>query len=143
MIDESTHAVTPDNGPRPAGKKNECFFCHETVGHLHKDDCPAYSRTVVLQVTIPVVVRVPVGHDTQLINWAWSEGSNCSSNIFRYIEKMEAQLEENYHMDDEQRKSEGFVRRQECLCEVPECKITFLREATEKDEANLGKGLPE
>ena len=46
-----THIVTADDeGIRPAGKPDECFYCLRKVGELHRDDC----------VTVTVVRRYKV-----------------------------------------------------------------------------------
>jgi hypothetical protein len=48
---ESWPAVTPDdNGIRPAGEKDECFYCHSKVGQKHGAECVCVKQRVWYRV---------------------------------------------------------------------------------------------
>jgi hypothetical protein len=112
MKHPETYLVTAQNGARPAGYPDACFYCDRPVGEMHHPDCVLRQRTVVLRGGFDLTVTVPdnwTEHD--ILFWA-NEGAQCADN----------QLKE-------------FVRltqRDGCSC----ARLTFevAREATEVDE---------
>lgn len=48
-----------DHGIRPAGKPDECFYCHSKVGEPHGRDCVTITKRVRLKATIEFEVEVP------------------------------------------------------------------------------------
>ncbi len=101
-----------DHGIRPAGKDDECFYCHQKVGQEHKPDCVTRCRTVVVEFAFRITRAVPEHWDAKHIEFHMNEGSWCTSNILCELEALDNRLG--------------------CLCWEAEGK--FLREATEEDE---------
>ena len=108
MIHPETHLITPENGPRPAGKPNQCFYCGNLLGEKHKEDCVCRERTVVLKATITFVKRIPERWDEDTIQFFYNEGSWCAVNL----------------LDDW-----GDKR---CLCNY--ATVEYVKEATEEEE---------
>lgn len=50
-----------DDGIRPAGAPDECFYCKQKVGTPHLSDCVAVHQRVRLRLTVEVEVDQP--HD--------------------------------------------------------------------------------
>jgi len=103
-------------GVSPAGKPDECFYCGEKVGSIHKPECVIRNRTVVLKVEIEIVMDVPEFWDEEDINFHYNESSWCASNLDIPLSRME--------------------QHDECLCNYT--KINYVREATKEDEDKHG-----
>lgn len=122
MIKQDTFKVTFENGVRPAGKQNECFYCHKGIGHFHKEDCVCRRKTIVLDYTYRMVVTVPVDWDQSQIEFHRNEGSWCADNSLRELLKSFKYM-----------KKRGY-----CQCGFDKFEMKFIREATEEDEENYG-----
>lgn len=116
MILQDTRKVTADHGPRPAGKPDECFYCHEKVGGDHKDDCVLFQKLVVVEVKFTYIRTAPAGFTDQDIEFGMNESSSCADNML-------AELNRLYPKDDE------FAVH--CLCGHAEGRV--LRDATVED----------
>lgn len=81
-----THTVTPENGPRPAGKPTECFYCQRPLGEPHRLDCVCRKRTVVMRYSFDVTIEVPSDWDTEQIEFHRNESSWCADNALRDLE---------------------------------------------------------
>ena len=103
-----------DNGVRPAGKNDECFYCRSPVGQ-HTDECVCVERSVVIKATIEYVVKVPRSWDVDLIEFQRNESSWCADND---LEDLAA-----------------LVAGDRCACSSMSFK--FEREATEDDHESL------
>ncbi len=112
-----TNWVVGDYGVRPAGKPNECFYCHAKVGEQHKEDCVIRCRTVNVDFTIHAVMRVPESWGEGDINFKFNESSWCVSNFIDDIVAREEKLGK-------------------CPCMITEAK--YISEATEEDEEIYG-----
>ncbi len=77
----SEEIVTTENGPRPAGKSDECFYCGEKVGAVHSDHCIIPRRFVVIREIIERVVSVPKSWEPYDIDFQRNDGSWCADNI--------------------------------------------------------------
>lgn len=55
----ATHLVTPENGPRPAGKPNECFYCEAKLGEEHRVGCVLRTKRVAVRAVIEYEVMIP------------------------------------------------------------------------------------
>lgn len=102
---------------RPAGKPDECFYCHAKVGEQHKEDCIIRCRTVNVDFTIHTVMCVPEHWGEDDINFKFNESSWCTSNF----------------IDDIVRREEELGR---CPCCITEAK--YIGEATKDDEETYG-----
>lgn len=111
-----TNWTVGEHGVRPAGKPDECFYCHAKVGEQHKEDCVIRSRTVNVDFTIHMVMDVPEFWDEAQINYHYNDGSWCASNLLNRLAIRE-------HSD-------------RCLCNIANAK--YVGEATEEDEERYG-----
>lgn len=78
-----------DDGIRPAGKPDECFYCHQKIGQPHKWECVTITRSVEIDITFRLPFDVPVSWGKEQIEFHWSgQGSNCMSNIIPMMEEL-------------------------------------------------------
>jgi|ERR1700679_3151709 hypothetical protein len=112
MHHPETYFVTKTNGPRPAGRPDECFYCRLPVGSAHAEGCVLRKRTIVMIAEIEVLVEVDQLSAAGVIERGFNEGSWCADNLLGWIENAQ--------------------RADKCLCDL--AKVVFLREATETDE---------
>lgn len=103
-----TWTVTKENGPRPAGHPDECFYCQQPIGSQHKPDCVLRERTVVVRLTVEYPIRIPEFWTTEDLEFHRNEGTWCSNNLVDDIEKLR------------------------CVCGQSEFK--YVREATADDD---------
>jgi hypothetical protein len=116
---------------------NICIYCGAKVGDEHKDKCVIRSRTVVINVTVPLVVSVPENYTVENVNFKYNDSSFCSSNLQRDITHMFNHLKK---LEDDKVPEVEY-----CLCFRPEHTVRYIREATENDELQFGvyvKELP-
>lgn len=80
-----------DDGIRPAGKPNECFYCNKKVGAPHADDCVVVTKRVLMRITTPDgsvsgnwILDVPHSFSPDSIEFRYNEGTWCANNIFDY-----------------------------------------------------------
>lgn len=79
--------VKPEDA-RPAGKPDECFYCNQPMGHLHKPDCVIPQRTVMIRMTIEFPRSVPRSWEKDMIEFQLNDGSWCADNILSDLEKV-------------------------------------------------------
>ena len=120
MLIKSTVKVTPEHGPRPAGKPDQCFYCRAPMGSDHALDCVLRVKTVVIRATFEMVIAVPDEWDEETINFCRNEGSWCVDNLVDHM------------ADFIERSREGDGG---CFC--GSTKIQYLRDATRPDMDNL------
>lgn len=125
MIHPETHQVTAENGPRPAGRDDECFYCHQPIGMNHAPDCVCRKRTIKLKLTTEVVIDVPEYWDESNINFYYNESSHCTDNVLHRLVK-------RYGLDTDE------LSEHECSCFVSN--IEFVGEADEEDDRRWGLG---
>jgi len=99
-----------DDGIRPAGKPDECFYCRQKVGTPHKQDCVIPSRKVKVRYSFDIEIEVPWEWDKHMIEFSRGESSWCASNAIEELEKYESE-------------SEG------CLCGVFDCEVLEIPDA--------------
>ena len=106
-----------ESSTRPAGKPDECFYCHRKIGEEHAGTCVIRSRTVVCEIKLELVRTVPEDWDEDMINFHMNDSSWCFDNIAEEI------------ADTVERMPDGTC----VLCAHAEGR--FIREATPEDEA--------
>lgn len=116
MTHPETHIVTADNGPRPAGRPDQCFYCKSSIGTEHMPDCVCRLRTVVVEAIITYTIDVPEQWSAHDIEYQRNDGSWCANGMLGELEKICSDDPENPR----------------CLCEV--AKFKYVREATADDE---------
>lgn len=112
MEHPETHQCTTENGPRPAGPPDECFYCKVKVGQEHKEDCGLRSRSVVVRFIFHCVVMVPEDWDQDMIDFHYNESTWCAHNALDFLD----------------------TRKEEC-CWCSDASAEYLGEATEDDES--------
>lgn len=117
MIHTETHLVTKENGPRPAGRPDECFFCHRKLGSKHREDCVLRESTVIVRATFEMLIPVPEYFTKEQIT-ASRNGSWCGSTTLDEL-VLAREL------------------KKDCLCDVT--KVEYLREATKEDDIEWGR----
>ena len=114
--------VTPENGPRPAGPPDRCFYCGAAIGSQHAESCVIRKRTVVVRATVEYVVTVPEDWDAHMIEFHRNDGSWCAGNGLSEI----GRLAEYLDRDD----------APECGCSLATWE--YVREASPEDEHACG-----
>jgi hypothetical protein len=118
MKHPETFIVTlDDTRSAGAGTPDKCFYCPSAIGTEHAAGCVIRQRSVVVDLTIRYVVRVPEHWTKDDIEFHRNEGTWCTDNALEELKK--------------------YCGENGCLCAYS--KTTVVREATERDvEANLG-----
>lgn len=85
--------LVDDDGIRPAGQPDECFYCQQKVGQPHKPDCVILNRKVKIKYTYEIEVEVPHSWDKHDIEFHRNESSWCAGNsldeLNDYAEKLD------------------------------------------------------
>ena len=97
MIIESSHRVTPENGPRPAGRPDECFYCGQPLGALHKDDCVLFKKTIRVRAIVEYVIAIPAEWDKEMFEFHRNESSWCGTNGLEEIGRLATALDRLPH----------------------------------------------
>jgi hypothetical protein len=108
-----------DNGVRPAGEPDKCFYCGAKVldgGEVkHVTECVLLHKTVVLQMTINYVVSVPRHWDKYNVESHRNDTSWCTNNEINSLKE--------------------WAEKGNCYCMHAD--IKFIREATVADHQTL------
>lgn len=83
-----------DDGIRPAGPPDECFYCRAKVGFPHGRECVVVTKLVRYDVySAATDARVgslaqyePYSHDVELCLFMLNDGSSCTDNVVPDIE---------------------------------------------------------
>lgn len=82
--------VKPDDeGIRPAGPPDACFYCKAKVGDLHSEKCVSVTRKVRVRAVIEYEIDVPSHWGESDINFHRNEGSWCASNMLRELKAID------------------------------------------------------
>lgn len=80
--------VTPnDDGIRPAGKPDQCFYCNRKVGELHDISCVTVLKIVKVKYTYEIDLRVPHHWRKQDFEFHRNESGWCAENAIDDIEE--------------------------------------------------------
>ena len=73
-----------DDGIRPKGEPDECFFCRQKVGQLHIKDCVITWRhkKIKLIALVEFEEEVPEHWDDENIRFRYNDSTWCASNLF-------------------------------------------------------------
>lgn len=108
------HLVTAENGPRPAGKPDQCFYCNQPIGQMHKGDCVCRERTIIVRTIIEYPIRVPESWTKELIEFQRNESSWCADNIIDELTELKCN----------------------CICSL--VSVEYVREATKEENGLVG-----
>lgn len=67
--------LTNDDGIRPAGEPDECFYCHQKVGTPHREECVCVNKKVKVRAMIEYEVEVPFFWSKEDIEFHRNESS--------------------------------------------------------------------
>jgi hypothetical protein len=96
-----------DYGIRTAGNPDECFYCHQKVGTLHKEDCVILQKKVKVRYIFDIEIEVPFSWDKEMIEFHSNEGSWCSDNSIQELKT--------------------FAKEKGCLCEYHKCEVLEMK----------------
>lgn len=86
--------VAPDDdGIRPAGKPDKCFYCGRKVGKYHRLDCVTIMRPVRVKYTFDAVHLVPQSWGKRAIEVHLNETSWCADNAMIELEEIGDKLD--------------------------------------------------
>jgi len=94
--------VEGDDGIRPAGPKDACFYCGQKIGTPHGKECVIVTKIVKIRFCIEIPVQVPHSWDQRMIDFRYNESSWCASNLIEDLK--------------------DFDEKHGCLCPVTEAK---------------------
>lgn len=75
-----------DDGIRPAGQSDRCFFCNQLIGTPHKRDCVAVHRMVKVRYVFDLEIEVPYFWEKKNIEFWRNESSSCAGNAVGELE---------------------------------------------------------
>jgi hypothetical protein len=78
--------LSNDHGIRPAGRPDECFYCHQKVGSPHKLNCVCLHKRVKARYTYEIEVDIPYWWDDEMFEFYRNESSWCASNSLQELE---------------------------------------------------------
>lgn len=76
-----------DDGIRPAGLPDHCFYCGQRVGKPHGPHCVIVTKVVELRVRVgdvegPWITTVPHAWDEEDIRYRYNDSTWCAGNLF-------------------------------------------------------------
>jgi hypothetical protein len=77
-----------DDGIRPAGPGNACFYCRRKIGERHSTTCVTWVRAVKIRAIVEFDSDEPVSFTKRDIEERYNEGSFCASTILGWMEAM-------------------------------------------------------
>lgn len=77
----------------PAGKgSGHCFWCPSKIGTPHAAECPCWTKTVTIKMTIEYSIDVPHSWTKDQIEFHRNEGTWCGDNAIAELEALEGCL---------------------------------------------------
>lgn len=80
-----------DDGIRPAGRQDECFYCRQKVGHPHSQTCVIVQKRVRVRYTFEVDINVPYAWGKEQIEFHRNDSSWCADNAIQELENQAEQ----------------------------------------------------
>jgi hypothetical protein len=69
-----------DDGIRPAGKPDQCFYCSKLVGQPHQHDCVIVTKRVKVRYTYELEIEVPHSWTKENVEFQLNDSSWCADN---------------------------------------------------------------
>lgn len=76
-----------DDGIRPAGAPDQCFYCRQKVGAEHARDCVMVKKTVLVRYSIELEIEVPHHWRQGDVEFNRNEGTWCANNAIDELRK--------------------------------------------------------
>jgi hypothetical protein len=86
-LDSWPVVVENDDGIRPAGAPDECFYCHKKVGEAHGLECVTVLKQIEVTVSFRYKKFVPHFWDDNDVIHHHDLSSSCASNLLHEIER--------------------------------------------------------
>ncbi|TXH51025.1 MAG: hypothetical protein E6Q97_19265 [Desulfurellales bacterium] len=87
-----THAMptvlVDDDGIRPAGKPDECFYCQRKVGEQHQPDCVIVTKRVRIRYSFTIEETVPHHWTKEQIEFHRNYSTWCADNAIDRISEV-------------------------------------------------------
>lgn len=123
-----------DDGIRPAGKPDECFYCRKKIGEPHAPDCAIVTKRVLLLIksldgSLTGTWELDVTHSFQpeMIEYMKNDGTWCANNIFDYDEIEWDQLDAWADLE--------LMSKDGCLCD--KLRFEFVRVVDDTPQRKL------
>ncbi len=81
LVDEN------DDGIRPAGLSDACFYCHRYVGEEHERNCCVVTRRVRVRYAFEILVHVPAWWQNKEFESHRNDSTWCADNALDEIEQ--------------------------------------------------------
>lgn len=78
--------IKNDDGIRPAGNPDECFYCQRKIGEEHSRECVTITKLVKVRYIYEIEIPVPNYWSSEDIEFHRNESSWCADNSFDEIE---------------------------------------------------------
>jgi len=92
MTDKWPIVLPKDDGIRPAGKKDECFYCGQKIGQPHGRDCVTITKRVRVRCIIEYVIDVPHHWTKEDIEFHRNDNTWCASNAVDELKELEQKI---------------------------------------------------
>lgn len=133
-----------DDGIRPAGLPDACFYCGRRVGELHDEECVVVTKLIEMRVRVDhapggalagVWTReVPHFWGSEKCEFAYNESTWCASNLFDQKDDVKWDQEDQASAWE---KLAQFHGRSEAGCLCGELRVEFLRVVDETPRRRL------
>lgn len=84
---------TLDNGPRPAGPPDSCFYCNAPLDTLHVEGCVLRQKVVMVRMSAEFPITVPQHWEAGDIEFHRNESTWCTSNVIEELDRLAEEFE--------------------------------------------------
>jgi len=106
-----------DDGIRPAGNFDECFYCKQKIGTPHKFTCGMITHKVEMAFTVKVELDVPIANTIEDTEFRYNESSWCANNLITFLDDM--------------------IEKGQCLCSLTSAKFVRVTDPTPRGRRNV------
>ena len=92
--------LSNDNGIRPAGPPNACFYCKSIIGEHHKIDCVTVRKRIKVNLSIDLEINVPHFWNKGRIEFHYNEGTWCGDNVIEMLKAFRKEHQEHCLCDN-------------------------------------------
>lgn len=142
-----------DDGIRPAGRPNECFYCGRRVGQSHRRECVIVKKTVELRVTARLgegekatalwQIDEPHSWDGTKIVKRYNKSSWCKSNFLGvHLRDGRNRGPVTWEGRDAWGELEKLYRSGDCLCTRLRFEFVRVVDPTPRRELHVPSHLP-
>lgn len=73
--------LAKDDGIRPAGPPDACFYCNQKVGQPHTRSCVCVQKVVKVRFAVDLDLRVPYDWKPTDVDFRYQDSTWCGDNI--------------------------------------------------------------